>query len=266
MASVGIVGSAFRDNDARNKLSPGVWNSIVNDITTRCKPYKIAVSGGSSGIDHAAVCLFLNGDVEELVLCLPCEFINGKFLDNGQRGTSGWHMNPGYYLNFLHRLFSAAIGRNTLQDLATALSSPKTTVVIEKGFHTRNTKIAQRSDFLFAYTFSTTNVPDDGGTRDTWTKSEPGKRQHVSLTDFYLVLKLTTSFSDRLVALDSAGASFFARMKTDTFPSDLLPLCKFVRSSPSMFLVTLKPSTNIRLFAQHSDVLQIDLGPEADLS
>ncbi len=62
------------------------------------------------------------------------------------------------------------MNKDTLSEIAVAINEGIEIDDSYKGFKNRNGKVVQ-SDYLIAFTFSTTSAPNDGGTLDTWQKS-----------------------------------------------------------------------------------------------
>ena len=128
-------------------------------------------------LDHIAVSLFILGEVSGLTLHLPCEWDSERrcFLDTGE---NDWRKNPGHTANKLHRAFSQELGESSLEQIHTAILLGAVTEV-HRGFHERNTRVAQCSDNLIAFTWGL-KEPVKGGTFDTWKKCS-GRKEHVSL-------------------------------------------------------------------------------------
>src|SRR5688500_288688 len=116
--------------------------------------------------DHSAISCFLLDPLCKLTLYLPCKWINGKFEDIG---SGDWRTNPGKTANKYHSHFSQSLGTNTLLEIQKAAELGAHLDTTFHGFHSRNNAVAD-SDFLIAFTWSTTGSPDDGGTLDTWKK------------------------------------------------------------------------------------------------
>lgn len=131
------------------------------------------VSGGAAWADHVAVALFLDGRVAGLILHLPAALTPTGFVDTG---TGDWRTNPGRSANTYHRAFTAALGRDTLAELRTAVERGAAAKV-HKGFHARNRAVA-RADHLLAFTWGRL-TPPKGGTRHTWSLAT--SHAHVSL-------------------------------------------------------------------------------------
>ena len=123
--------------------------------------------------------MFLQGEVPHLTLHFPCKFENTdrpQFTDNG---IKDWTKNPGRTTNIYHRKFSAKIKDDSLQQIQSAILVGATYKEY-KGFHDCNSKVAE-SRYLIAFTWSDTDVPKKGGTRDTWDKCK-GKKIHIPLS------------------------------------------------------------------------------------
>ena len=131
------------------------------------------VSGGAAWADHVAVALFLSGAVAGLTLHLPASLVATGFKDTGSRD---WCKNPGRSANGYHRSFTAALGRDTLAELRTAVERGAE-VVVHYGFHARNEAVAG-ADHVLAFTWGAT-APPPGGTRHTWRLAKT--RIHISL-------------------------------------------------------------------------------------
>ncbi len=129
------------------------------------------VSGGAAGADHVAVWLAFHY-APWLELNLPCPWDNEKrqFFDSGNKD---WRVNPGWLANRYHRKFSRSVTGDTeasLTQLHQIMQLSKTRVKVGKGFFDRNSDVA-KVERLLALTRSTTGIPNDGGTFDTWKKA-----------------------------------------------------------------------------------------------
>lgn len=166
MKRLGIIGTAGRGPDGE-KMTSETWDKMmhVTRLTSINSHSDILVSGGASWADHCAVKLFLEySDKFFLKLYLPVKF-DGKFDENELKTP----FNCGQILNFYHKKFSDTIGEDSLKQISEAI---KLGAKVEsgKGFHGRNTQIAQNSDFMLAFTFGNGKSLKDGGTKDTWDK------------------------------------------------------------------------------------------------
>lgn len=175
MPTTSIIGTAGRDKNMPMTLA--LWDWMLADATSLIAPGSHLVSGGAAWADHLAVALFLSGHASALTLHLPAPFRNGRFV--------GPSSSAGSASNYYHQLFSRAIGRNTLADIAAVASMPNVSGTFEPaapGFtamFARN-KLVAKSDHMLAYTFGTGAVPADGGTANTWNQCT-GNRLHVPL-------------------------------------------------------------------------------------
>jgi hypothetical protein len=194
---VGIIGTAGRKEDAY-KMNKMVFERMIvrvkqaiNDIYERESPDLITlVSGGAPWADHVAIRLFLNESILKTKLDLkiysPCMFDPTKntFCDNG---TFNYINNPGRMLNQLHADFSRKIGSNSLVEISKIYSKIDSSAA--HGFHARNSKIAQTSDYLVALSWSESGQPSSGGTLDTWKKwskihgDHNSKKIHICLCE-----------------------------------------------------------------------------------
>lgn len=136
------------------------------------------VSGGCSLTDHLAVSLFLAHQTK-LILHLPAKWTGTGFLDTGAKH---WATNPGRVLNNHHSKFSKAVGIDSLKEIQASISQGAYVFDTYKGFHNRNTAVAQ-SPVIFAMTHSTGSAPTDGGTLDTWNKAQTQWKYHISLSN-----------------------------------------------------------------------------------
>lgn len=182
MVSVAIIGTSGRDKnpglstDLLRKMAHRSLQFIRNDLALTGKVHLI--SGGAAWADHVAVILYLAWPNDfSLTLCLPCEFSNGTYLDNG---AYDWRVNPGKTSNYYHKQFTSIYGRDSLSEIQQAIGLGAT-VKVFSGFHDRNNEICL-ADHMIAFTWSTTDIPTDGGTKYTWDHYRgKGKRVHLSL-------------------------------------------------------------------------------------
>lgn len=141
------------------------------------------VSGGAAWSDHVAVQLFLNHPESKLTLCLPCEWDTklGQHIDTGKKD---WRVNPGQLANRYHLEFSKDIKQSSLAMITKAIALGAV-IKAHKGFHARNLQVG-KSDYLIAFSYSTTTEPTDGGTLHTWKHSRALKK-HYSLDPKFFV-------------------------------------------------------------------------------
>lgn len=140
----------------------GHAQAIVNAQTS---PITL-VSGGAAVADHLAVLLYLNDPKLQLTLHLPAPFDLQKqqFVE-----TPGNMYAPGNIANYYHRKATKSCGVKSLEQIAQAINKGAK-VIVTPGFKERNTKVAQESDVLVAFTFGDGAVLKDGGTLDTTRK------------------------------------------------------------------------------------------------
>jgi hypothetical protein len=177
---VAIIGTAGRKDDGK-ALNRAVWDNMVADARAKVLPGDTLISGGAAWADHVAVRLFLDGAVAGLRLRLPAPFDGTKF--------EGAYGNSGGAANYYHGLFSQKIGENTLAQVKEAIDkgAEVTYEPASSGYgamNARNTKVAAEASSVIAYTFKAGAVPKDGGTLDTWKKSQAAEKTHVDLGGF----------------------------------------------------------------------------------
>jgi hypothetical protein len=167
---IAIAGTAGRKEDA-DKLHPTLYASM-QDVTLELIQRIIQpgesvhlISGGAAYADHLAVRLFLAGHVQKLTLHLPCEW-DPKRKTLADTGEFNWVKNPGGTANALHRAFQRKIKINPFEEIAQAIADPRCEVTVSKGFHARNSLMAE-ADVLIAETFGKGCVVKDGGTANT---------------------------------------------------------------------------------------------------
>jgi DNA helicase-2/ATP-dependent DNA helicase PcrA len=178
---VAIIGTAGRDKARATDMNADLWLKMLADAREHVTPSDVLVSGGAAWADHLAVELFLEGRVAGLKLHLPAPLnASGRF--EGGYGTSGGAAN--YY----HDRFRQATGIDSLARLvqATAQGASFTEEPLANGYAAmaaRNRKVAQECNSLLAYTWGPADVPEDGGTRQTWDLAQHAARLHVRLED-----------------------------------------------------------------------------------
>lgn len=188
---VAIIGTAGRDKN--QVMDEALWKAMLEDSRRRVRPGDALVSGGAAWADHIAVKLFLEGAVQNLVLHLPAPLEDGKFggPDRDSAGSAA---------NYYHGLFQKATGIDGLKEIQEAVSKGAhcTYEPAAPGYRAmfaRNSKVAQFVNAVSAYTFGTGDVPDDGGTKDTWDQIQ-GEKTHIPLQ----------GISKSLVAVSKADA------------------------------------------------------------
>lgn len=174
---IAIIGTAGRDKT--KPMTHELWNWMITSALGLVPKGSHLVSGGAAWDDHLAVALFLNGHASYLTLHLPAPF------DYASGGFAGPANSSASAANYYHKLFSEAIGVDTLSQIEQAACMPNCDGTFEfpskgyGGMFARNNKVAQ-ADEMLAYTFGLSDVPADGGTKDTWDKCK-GKKFHISL-------------------------------------------------------------------------------------
>lgn len=185
---IGIIGSSGKLGEIR-KVHLQTYNNMLNVALADIKYFEsinlikhspkstILISGGAALSDHIAVDLFLKGEVNRLMLYLPCKWDEKKcqFIDLGE---DDWIKNPGKLANQRHRSFSKQLHRNTLHDIQMAIDKGAT-VIIGEGFHKRNLELAKDAQALIAFTFTSEM---SSGTKFTWNASKLDsqlKRHHL---------------------------------------------------------------------------------------
>jgi len=177
MDKVSIIGTAGRDKNILMTRDHWLW--MVDYAKAKIKKGSYLVSGGAAWADHVAVQLFLDGHASALDLHLPAP-INDK----------GWfdgldYKSSGSTANFYHSKFSLHLGHHSINDIITASKMDNCFGTVQpvsnnySGLFTRNALVA-KSDYLLAFTFGQGDIPDDGGTKDTWNKSK-GIKHHASI-------------------------------------------------------------------------------------
>lgn len=175
---IGIIGSS----QVASGLTPSkiVYETAVEAVKKEIDmlgiPYHQIelVSGGSSWADHIAVTLFemLRPSIR-LTLYLPAIPELGEYSNKSYYGRE---------LNARHRVFSEQCFSDKEESLkqisdlyAEATEKAETTeikvIIDRKGFKSRNTSIANESEYLIAVSNCKTVT---GGTKDTWDKFDKG--------------------------------------------------------------------------------------------
>jgi len=129
-----------------------------------------------------AVSLYLSEEFHSLKLHFPAKWQSSH--DDPQFHStdpecSDYMKNPGGVANRYHKLFSSKIGENSLLQIQSAIDVGAS-VMEHKGFHKRNTAVAQ-SSYLLAFTWGEGKEPKKGGTHNTWVQCK-GTRLHVPLS------------------------------------------------------------------------------------
>ncbi len=148
-------------------------------------------SGGSTGVDHLAIMLYLNGiprmengqvvyvPFQGIDIFLPCCYSE----EQGFFAMSPYQAKSAAIMNDIHQRFAIETGRDMAHDFRILLGWRKLCSVnvdmTSVGFYNRNEKVAQ-ADHLLAMTFHAGNVPLDGGTAHTW-KLSPAQKTHLTI-------------------------------------------------------------------------------------
>lgn len=181
MIRLAIIGTAGRKSTELGKLTKEHMDWIADNVKVYIKEVLntsydniILVSGGSAWVDHVAVQLFLTKEFAGLELYLPSRY------DAKHQRYINTH--EGRTLNALHKQCQEKTNNPIFQQLASAVTSKKCTITIQRGFLPRNTLIAKNNDHLIAFTFSQAKTPLEGGTLDTWNKTKHENKIHFSLS------------------------------------------------------------------------------------
>lgn len=180
---IAIIGTAGRKEDGA-KMTKEIYEKMIYAVRYIIISHfgldisKVTlVSGGAAWADHIAVNLYNYGYVKDLILHLPCEWNNGKYLDTGSRD---WRVNPGKTSNYYHEQFSGKVGVNTLNEIENAKVKGCKLIMDSKGFHNRNNEVSKAS-YMIALTWGEGSEPKDGGTLHTW-KLCNGNKIHLPLS------------------------------------------------------------------------------------
>ena len=178
--SLGIIGTAGRGTDS-GSLDIQTWKFMKASVgklieVTGCNHL---ISGGAAWADHLAVNLFLNNSEHlSLTLHLPCEFLNGKYIESSKCGPIS---------NHYHKKFSDKLGIDSLQQIESAINLGCEKTVSNDSFFERNAKISVDSNILLAFTYGNEKELKDGGTKDTFEKflhkKDRGIAFHINLNN-----------------------------------------------------------------------------------
>jgi hypothetical protein len=224
-----IIGTACRNED-ENKINKSLFQKIKQKILAEISKRKWSLeqihllSGGAAGIDHCAVSLFLDQQMEEtgfasLTLYLPAKWdkVKCQYMESQNGKTS----------NMLHRSFGKCIEKDTLKDLASVPFVSQNVILNDScpGFFERNSMIAKKATHVFAFTWNNKNatIPKKGGTLDTWNKcSLHTEKIHFCLFDIassFGSSSSSSSFSSSFVASSSSSRS----RSSSSFVSSFVP-------------------------------------------
>lgn len=173
MFNIGIIGTSGRYGD----LTKEIFYKSLTFVDKYIESLKIPkdnitlISGGSSGMDHIAVMLYLQGKSGSLRIHLPCpvDIKNSRFIS-----TSKYDKSASDTLNTLHGDFSKMIGVDTMKQLCSLYNDRNCVITTSLGFFKRNDIVAKESELLIALSKGR-DSPSDGGTKYTWNKNEGRK-------------------------------------------------------------------------------------------
>ena len=180
--TLSIIGTAGRREDIKH-LNSTTYYKMIDYARSYVieKGVMQLKSGGAAWVDHIAVELFLEKVVSSLILCLPAPFENQKFYSKEFK-------DAGSCSNYYHQKFSQKTNKQSLNEIDVAIKLGAKVEVYENnssrygGFFARNSVVAD-CDLLLAFTFGESDVPKNGGTKDTWDKSSAKLKKHVSIRD-----------------------------------------------------------------------------------
>lgn len=176
--TLAIIGTAGRGPDLA-RLSGGYNRSMLTVAQVTCKLLNatVLVSGGSAWSDHLSVQLYLDDQVEDLILHLPCSWVETDMRFEATSQTS-----PGARLNESHSQFTAVTGSDSLSQISQAIAKGAEIHVNRGGFKARNTDVANDADAMLAFTFGDGPKVNGPGTLDTVTKFT-SRRSHPDWPD-----------------------------------------------------------------------------------
>lgn len=175
--TLGIIGTAGRSNS--RPLTGEDWAFIRETAEQYAidNGYDRVVSGGAAWADHAAFMVSLNRGLP-LILCLPCawDYTNHQYVDSGD---TRWWANVGGVANSYHEKFKKVTGVPSLEQIYIFMDYNQNKdsfftyykdsfFTYSDGFHERNKAIVHYADEIIAFTTSTGDTPNDGGTKHTW--------------------------------------------------------------------------------------------------
>jgi len=208
---IAIIGTAGRD---KNKpLDRNLWDRMLADARKRVTTGDALVSGGAAWADHLAVRLYLEGCVNHLALHLPAPIENGVF--------AGPEMeSAGSAANYYHGIFKRNTGVDGLQDIQKAITKGAV-VTFEpaaKGYRAmfeRNSKVASGASFGLAYTFGQGELPDDGGTKDTWDRFT-GDKLHIPLGSLTAIPSTTAAVAPATATTSTNSPGLVSKLVSQT--------------------------------------------------
>jgi hypothetical protein len=150
------------------------------------------VSGGAAWSDHVAVELFNRHNTSsqiKLALLMPCEWSNttGRFVE-AESKSKDWRENPARLANSYHEKFSRVrdgTAMGSRHELRAACGAGAWANARYRGFHSRNTAIAEGAQYALAFSWYDEVEPSGrGGTADTWSKLKADcTRHHVRMVE-----------------------------------------------------------------------------------
>ncbi len=168
---VSIIGTAGRGDDLK-KLNLHVYGLMFRAFVVHLNPEDDLQSGGAAWGDHLGVLAYAGGWCRSLTLFLPAE------LDRERNQFYG--SDDARVTNHYHLLFANALGiPNTIQHIV-EVERMGARLIVEPGFKNRNGNVA-KCQKLVAETFGRGSVPKDGGTKDTWDRSDAPEKIHIPI-------------------------------------------------------------------------------------
>ena len=167
--TLGIIGTAGRSNS--RPLTVEDWEFIQGTAEQYAidNGYSRVVSGGAAWADHAAFTVHISLGLP-LILCLPCawDYTNRQYVDSGD---TRWWANVGGVANSYHKKFQKTTGVSSLEQVHMFMDhneDKNSFFTYSDGFHKRNKAVVHYADEIIAFTTSTGDSPNDGGTKHTW--------------------------------------------------------------------------------------------------
>lgn len=177
---IAVIGTAGRDKT--RPMTDKHWDFMCETIAAEVKPEDTLVSGGAAWADHVAIWAYGTGLVKNLILHLPAPFVSGRF--------QGPNMGAGQTCNYYHKLFSEAMGFDSLGHIKQAFMYQSSVAITEEpagpgygAFVARNRKVADTCTHMVAFTFGEGDVLHEGGAKMTWNMAADKLRIHVPLSN-----------------------------------------------------------------------------------
>jgi hypothetical protein len=180
---IAIIGTAGRSKAPQHRMTRKLYGSMLDAawqmMLKNCEDWSDVTlqSGGAAWADHVAVsayklALVCGKPFKGLNLYLPAPFDGDKYAATKAGGIS----------NYYHRLFTQAVGTDTLVGLADVMQLPGVMVDVGVGFHQRNLEVG-KADVLLAFTWGEGSGPADGGTKHCWKNSHAPTKVHFKLSE-----------------------------------------------------------------------------------